>query len=327
MSYEEKYIKFIEDAYILKKESGGHINLFKNQTNGRTVLKLFDDLTKGIPTDKIMFDEGIWIESAKTGAIIWGDKYMGKGFKYDYCSMYPSVMIKQDTNIFPIKRGKFKTLTQDEFITQNLSEIAIYRCVIARELKFSKLFRWNSKNFYTNVDLIMAKELGLKTTIIKDRQPNCLHYESSDCINGSEIFGKYINLLFPLKYKKIPRAKQFLTMLWGVLGQRSDLGYKILREDSSLLDINSLNFQQRDGNIYKTNYARTIPFILAYGREKITNTMKPFLENIVRCATDGFISTVKIDFPLGDNIGDLKYEGYCSKCVVHNANRVDGEFN
>jgi len=110
------------------------------------------------------------------------------------------------------------------------------------------------------------------------------------------------------------------------LGQRSNLGYSILRENPSILDINSLNFKQLNGNIYKTNYARTIPFILAYGRARISTTMIPFISNVVRCHTDGIITSTPLDIPTGTNIGDLKYEGFCPKCIVHNSNTIDGEF-
>lgn len=330
LALEEKYINFIDEASVLKKETNGQINLFMSQTNGRTVLNLFLDLTKMIETDKIKYDEGVWIESTKSGAIIWGDQYMGKGYKYDYCSMYPSIM-KQETNIYPVKKGKFRVLTQDEFMdsAHSLEEIGIYRCVVdtKSDNKFAKkLFRWNPKNFYTNVDIKMARELGLKISMIRDKQPNYLVYSADACMKGSEIFGKFVDLIFPLKYRKIARAKQFLTMLWGVLGQRSDLGYSILRENSSMLDINSLNFKQLNGSIYKTNYARTIPFVLAYGRMKITTTMVPFITNIVRIHTDGFIATIPLQISTGNNIGDLRYEGFCPKCIVHNCNRIDGEF-
>ncbi|AYV81699.1 MAG: hypothetical protein Harvfovirus53_9 [Harvfovirus sp.] len=327
-AFEKKYIKFADDAYLLKKETNGYVNLFKSQTNGRAVLNLFLDLAKGIVTERIRYDEGVWVESAKVGAIIWGDKYMGGGYKYDYCSMYPAIM-RNDENLYPVKKGSFKMLTQKEFVggeNHRLGDVGIYRCVVEKREGVSKLFRWNPKNFYTNVDIILAKELGLKVVIVKDRQPNYLGYRREACLRGGEIFGKYVDLLFPLKYRKIPRAKQFLTMLWGVLGQRSDLGYKILRENSSMLDINSLNFKQLNESIYRTDYARTIPFILAYGRAKIVATMIPFIENIVRCHTDGFIVSIPLKIKTGDDLGDLKYEGFCEKCTVHNSNTVDGEF-
>ncbi|AYV83697.1 MAG: hypothetical protein Hyperionvirus10_33 [Hyperionvirus sp.] len=326
-SFEQKYINFIDDATVFKKETNGYINLFESQTNGRTVLKLFENLTRAIPTDKIKYDEGVWIEATKSGAIIWGDQYMGEGYKYDYCSMYPSIM--NAANSYPVKRGKFKVLTQEEFMGHSLSEIGIYRCVVEKQSDnqyAKKLFRWNPKNFYTNVDLLLAKELNLKVIMVRDRQPNYLSYSEDACMKGYDIFGTYVDLIFPLKHRKIPRAKQFLTMLWGVLGQRSDLGYSILRENSSMLDISSLNFKQLNGNIYRTNYARTIPFILAYGRAKISTTMMPFISNVVRCATDGFIAKIPLEISTGTNMGELRYEGYCKKCIVHHCNKVEGEF-
>lgn len=326
----EKYGNYINDAIILKKETNGIINLFETKTNGNTVYNLFNHFSKLIVTEQIRFEEAIWLENTKSGAIIWGDQYKGSGYKYDYCSMYPYIM-QLEKNIYPIKKGQFIKLTQESFencINNNKLEFGIYRCMIKKSDNpiSKKLFRWNPKNFYTHIDIIQAHKLNLNIKLLKDRQPNFLYYSDVCCLPGCHIFRAYVDFVFPLKKKKLPRAKAFLTMLWGVLGQRSDLGYKILRNDPSSIELDSIKYRKLNGTLYRTNYARTVPFVLAYGRELICATMLPFIDNIMRCHTDGFISKIPINFPTGQNLGELKYEGYAKCVIIHNSNDIEGEF-
>ena len=102
--------------------------------------------------------------------------------------------------------------------------------------------------------------------------------------------------------------------------------------DHTLSTISQVNDTQyrveyfKNDSMYVTNFARIAPFILARGRERIASMMKPYLRSIVRAHTDGFISKVKLDVKTGTQMGDLKYDGYCSKCIIQNNIKVDGAF-
>ncbi len=51
--------------------------------------------------------------------------------------------------------------------------------------------------------------------------------------------------------------------------------------------------------------------------------MKPNIDNIKWIHTDGFISTQKLNYKTGTNLGDLKFEGE-AKCQIINSITVIG---
>ena len=74
---------------------------------------------------------------------------------------------------------------------------------------------------------------------------------------------------------------------------------------------------------FGTNFARIAPFLLAYGRERTCQMMEPFINQVVRCHTDGFITNVKIDSDfLGDTIGKLKFEGHSEEIEIIHVNKI-----
>ena len=70
------------------------------------------------------------------------------------------------------------------------------------------------------------------------------------------------------------------------------------------------------------DYARLGPFLLAYGRKKLLETISPFIENIKWAHTDGFILNKKVDIKTGNNLGELKYEGYSKECIITAFNNI-----
>jgi hypothetical protein len=59
------------------------------------------------------------------------------------------------------------------------------------------------------------------------------------------------------------------------------------------------------------------PFILAKGRSMISNIMLPYKDIIVKSHTDSLISSIyPKDIKIGNEIGDLVYEGYCSNIII-----------
>ena len=275
------------------------------------------------------------------GAIIFSEKYEGSAYKYDVKSMYPSIY--RSTNKFPVKRGEFRTLTDEELNEMKYYQFGIYRCKIynSDDNHTNKLFKFNKLNYYPHTSLEHAKSLNLKIELIHDDKPNNLYYEREKLIGFNEVFTEYTNFLFSLKEKKVPKAKLLLNIIWGALTQIQKFNHIIrenkithINEDEKIISI----FPDRKNediiivktydqkNIYTTNFGRLQPFILARGRFMISEIMKPIKDKVIRCHTDGFISTTNENIKHGSKIGDLVYEGYCDNCEVINCNQVKGEF-
>jgi hypothetical protein len=49
--------------------------------------------------------------------------------------------------------------------------------------------------------------------------------------------------------------------------------------------------------------------------------MKPYIDKITYCHTDGFLSTEELPLKTGTNLGDLKFDGYCEECEVIGCNK------
>ena len=81
---------------------------------------------------------------------------------------------------------------------------------------------------------------------------------------------------------------------------------------------------------YETNYARFKPFLLSKGRHMIGKIIEPHLQYIKHVHTDGCISTKDLTKDLekfiGNDIGELKYEGFCKTTIIKNCNSVVGTF-
>lgn len=347
----KEYNNFIHDADMLKRITGSKINLYKTGTNKKTALNLFDYFTKSIEIpEKIEQDEALWINKANKGALIYCEEYKGEAWSYDICSMYPHLLNPKGKNgngiLMPIKRGEFKKITSEEFnnIKNSFLPFGIYRCKIKQSMNrdVNKLFRFNFEDYYTHISIQHAQKLGLDIEIIEDEEPNILLYPSkTHCITSKRLLGEYINYMFDLKEKEVPRSKSILNIIWGALCEKLDRTYKKDPTDQNNIfkipDNHDINFiKPSDDNkiiishikrdkYYKTNFARFSPFLLSKGRLMISDIMEPHIQYIKRFHTDGFISCKKLDIKTGNEIGNLKYEGYNNKiCFDNIRSKIDG---
>lgn len=110
---------------------------------------------------------------------------------------------------FPIKQGEIKYILTSELPEH--FQYGIYRCMIQKIT--TRLFRYNKNNYYTHFDLERAKELGLKIEMIEDGENNFLHYDRCKLILGRQLFGKFIDKLYPLKEQGIDGAKDIMNCL------------------------------------------------------------------------------------------------------------------
>ena len=130
--------------------------------------------------------------------------------------------MQKNNHYFPIKEGNFEILTTlpvelfDPSMIGASSfqlEYGIYRCIITKEdNKPYKFFRFNPKNKYTHLDIIVAIQYGLKIEMILDGKPNALIYSKDKLMNGAYLFKTYIDELYELKQQKVKGSKDLLNV-------------------------------------------------------------------------------------------------------------------
>ena len=332
MTIEEEYEYFITIINDLKTQSKGLINLYKSGSYYNACLSLFDYVTKNIECEEILQDEAEWIKMSSSGALKCCEEYEGKLYKYDVNSLYPS--IQSSTLKFPVKRGEF--LQIDKLSTY--IDFGFYRAVIipSEDLQYNNLIRFNKNNFYSCVDLQNAQQLGFKIELTLDDKPNFLKYTRDKLITFGEVFNKFIDIMYPLKEKKVKQAKFILNMLWGALCAVDKKKQFVTEEfnieaDEQIYNIVPSRFNRNqhcikttsNNHFYKTNFARLCPFLLSNGRKIMSGFMKPYYKSIKRIVTDSIELTEPIHYDINVPLGSLKYEGFNDNCIVRNcANKI-----
>ena len=228
--------------------------------------------------------------------------------------------------LFPVDEGDFNKLDElPEILT-----FGIYKCVIKKSnTKIDRLFRFNPKNKYSHIDVYHARKLNLEIKLINDNEANVLLWTRDKLLTGTELFGQFIDFTFDLKNKlKIDRAKKIINTLWGALCEKKtknfvcgpdvDIGtnakpISIRPTDDGLLIIEVI---KRDKQ-YVSGFARIKPFLLGKARSIMSEIMLPHNDLLVRCHTDGFMSTKELDIKIGDQLGDLVYEGVAVITFYH----------
>jgi len=333
---EDSYDNFVKNADAMKKLTKNFINMYKTGRYSNTAHWLFEEFAGAIHPQAITTEEAPWIMNSSIAALIYGEEYEGPVHRYDFCSMYPSIM-SQKLNYFPIKQGELKVLTEIIFNNWGGCAFGIYRATV--EGSQHKLFRFNKQPYYTHFDLKAANILGLKITLIKDGKPNFLEYTRDKLITGTQMFGKFVNYLFPLKKNEKVKdtVKLMLASLWGKLGETNTITERFDHdEENEILPDRVLEdmYPSGDGkgtivsfvkasSVFESDFARAKPFVLARGRLLMVETFAPFTDHIVRIHTDGVVCTKKLPIKTGNELGELKFEFECPKTKVHNAMIVE----
>jgi len=339
LSLRKQYKLFRKKAKLLKKLSKGKIDLYKTGSASLTSMQLFLDLCEPPKPDKITQQETQFLCNCK-GQLKNGKAYKGKGYKLDIVSQYPSIMESKHMN-FPIKRGELKTLTSKEFNELKYFKYGIYRVKILSEVD-PFIFRFNKLNYYTHIDLNFAKSLNYEMELIEDEEPNFLCYEGC-LINGSKLFGPFVNYLFRLKQMGYKTVKPILNCLWGYLCKKNEIPINTAKDgeeiygDKELVTMCPVGNDLKHKKVYKidiiskeyyyeSNYARLGPFMLAKGRYVIAQHVLKNINDVVHINTDGYVLKDKPskELKFGKELGDLKMEEYKDKIEVLNSNEVRG---
>jgi hypothetical protein len=324
--------------------------MYKTGGEKKTALKLFRDTNKLIVPEPIEQNEAEWIENTSFSPLISGERYDGPLYKYDICSAYPAIMAnkpiagKTIQMKFPFKSGEFNYITNAELKDKKFFSYGIYRCKIEQttDSNIRKLFKYNIKHdYYTHLDLNLAREHNLDIIMIEDGKANQLLYSTDRLAFADKIFGPFVNILFPLKQAGIKIAKETLNNLWGALCEKrmfhSTIGGSANREKEieqnvtyemiSTLNDNEVQIQYcKNSTIYETNWARIKPFMISRGRCEIARILTPHIEYVKKCHTDSMFVTKKLDIETGFDLGNLKYEGYCPNAQILNLTKTIGDF-
>ena len=133
--------------------------------------------------------------------------------------MYASIMRNAHFKV-PIRQGTFIKLTAAEFNDAKFYQYGIYRVNIHNDGKENtrKMFRFNNNNYYTTIDLNVAKRLGFKMHLIEDCEYNFLSYGKGACMTGSQVFKTFIDIFYRLKTEtKNKDFKLVMNLLYGTL--------------------------------------------------------------------------------------------------------------
>jgi hypothetical protein len=328
--FKDNYFNFLYKCETMLDASNGLIDLTKYPSQSLAALDVWRRLSKPYNySDELKLVESNIINNAFKGGLMFCEKgYTGYGIAYDVNSAYPATMINNYFQL-PLEQGEPRRINQDEFRQLKYFSYGIYRAKILLNKSNNnyKLFKINKTNYYTHYDLTLAKELGFDIELIYDNEFNFYYYSKEKLIKGKLLFGQFVSKLYELKSNKIDGAKDVMNALWGSFSQRNKYN-KIVNDDIELQipdegeilgfsctragDL-KIKYNSNKNKLFKRDEGRWSCFFTSFTRMQIARELIPYVDNIVRIQTDGFILNKNIDVNLdfGTNIGQWKkeYEG------------------
>jgi hypothetical protein len=347
-----EYNTFIEQADKLKELTSGLVNMYKTGNDKATALYLFNHYTKHITeADTIKQIEGNFILRCYRGGLLYSTPYRGIAYLYDFKSKYPAIMNSKMT--FPYKEGTFQVLTNEDIQLwlengKQYFKYGIYRAVVSGNIH-KALFKENTDNYYTHIDLETAHKEGYTIELIQDGSSNFLWYPNSTRISGTQLFKAFVETLYPIKqgHKDVHTAKEILNILWGALAEKKKYEiYTTLEDNTEIVigmndEIHSIKMLGRGKMMLKvvdrtdafvSGFARIAPFITAQGRKMIADIIRDNVDVdcVKRIHTDSILSSVPLNGEFKNKadalLGELGYEGYCEDCEVVNMGKPKGVF-
>lgn len=293
-------------------------------------------LGDGLKFNDLDYEEFDIIRKASYGAIqfsIQGAKF--KNCKsYDVNSSYGSTYINQEFKI-PTQKGFMKT---KDF---NKNEYGFFQLEIPNKNISGCLFKFNNvdnDNWYCTQDLQVLDENKIAYVIQKSYT-----YKECDLISFDMIFGKVVRQFYELKKNGNKLASECLRSLWGMLTQSNYMTVETTPENkikygNYAIKISSEILCYDPERPYKHLFCRIKPFMLSFGRKRISKEAKKIFDlnfKIYRMHTDSIVSDIpenifndkvcKISKELGDFKIEDKYEKDKTYCIKNINNIVEVE--
>ena len=331
--FKQDFHYFLEECEKLKELTYNRIDLSKSgyKIPNEALKCAHYSLLSFHEPEELSPSEQEWFYRCFKGGLIFCDngKTIDDAYNYDKKSAYPA-MLCNDHFTFPVKVGEFKMLTE----LPNVLSYGIYRCNIepTSDENINKLFKFNSKNYYTHYDIQLARELKLSVYLILD-ETNALLY-TKDRGNGATYFRQVVHMLYNLKTKS-KLAKLVLNSILGALCQR----YKIKTTTSNQVNLNRGELlveikpmgetlhkisYLKNGQYFKHPYARIGCFLTASVRKQMAMIIEPFKEHVHKCHTDSILSDIELDNVLiGDRIGDFVLEQHGKVKIHHSTKKLE----
>lgn len=319
----EKYDYYIGECEKLKEITGGKLDLSKcDYKPSYQALKVAHfNLLPFVEPEPIGELEQTWIFKCYQGALIFAEPCnLPVAYEYDLNSAYPHMMSDLHFS-FPITQGEFKEL--DEL--PSIVNYGIYRIHIEKSQNENKnkLFRFNYHDYYTHLDISVARELGLSLSLIHDGQANALIYLKRG--NGTQYFKSTIDYLYQFK-EQSPLIKPIANSLWGALCERRKVETTTstlvhLNNDETIIglhpygDYDKITYLKK-GQYFKYSYGRLGCFLTSAVRKYMALKMINYKENVFRCHTDSILSDQPLPLKLSKDLGDWKVKK--GSCIIKN---------
>ena len=324
-SNEDYFDKYSADVKQLYKRTKGKVNLYRTSLITSEAVRVFKSVCDITPEPILDHELDYIFESS--GGLRYAQPYKGTVYCYDVKSFYPSILNSRFH--FPVKAGVLKTMTQEEFKDRKYFEYGVYNCFI--ECEDDRVFTVNDNCLYTHYELNYALECGLDIELLDETY---LSYVDK-IIKSSDVFGNYIDMLYPIKEKGNRIAKSLLNVLWGKLCQTKlkkvtyDIEHFELKEGQKVIDsiIDNdgkliLTISDAEKKQFMTDFGRLKIFLTAYGRVKMHKSLvKHGKDNIVFIHTDSYISKHPLKVPVIAKMGSLVLEGKYTNAEIINKNK------
>ena len=324
----EDFDLYVKNQAEMLKVSGGKVNMFCFPTYSLASLHIWKTMTPMKEPAALGDIEGDFHSKTFMGGIRYAQKgYEGPYHLYDINSMYPYYMMHKDFNV-PVMEGRLVSLP--EF--GKYFQYGMYRCTIEKseDENINKLFKFNSKNFYSHYDLKAAKLPNLKISLLPG--VNGYLYDKVCLNSGTAMFSSFVKLLYQYKSSCKP-FKQILNSLWGSLCQRNnhkqyvnifksqDIPFENIEEFSIDGSLMFVKYTKEGEQAFLTNHARVGMILTSFCRYKFIEQVHKFKDVIVKIHTDSVMTTEPIPLELSTEMGGWKLEHF-GTCKIINGNKT-----
>lgn len=250
-------------------------------------------------------------------------KYKGNIKYVDFNSLYPFVM-KQF--LYP---DPYSNLTKRK--TADINNGIVSCRVKVKQNTFLPVLplRYNKKLLFpvgTFDGIWIVQELN---KAINENQVEIIKvYESWEYDNVIDLFSDYINHFYQERKKSKTKADKYLykvlmNSLYGKFAERRSIKRYVSLADADVFDPIVYGYaQQTDTFLPSTNNVIISAYVTMYARLILYDAMKTVIDNgceLLYCDTDSIIYKGDFDFPLSDELGDLKVEHLIDKAEIRGA--------